>query len=246
MIVAYTALHYGSPYLEYAIRSVIDQVDQYVVLYSRFGSHGTTGNGAGLPPSDHREQLQWICAQAAGNKLQWVDGNWTHEGQQRDFIHIVAPGAAVIVVVDYDEIWHPEALRQGIDWVRAAGSRNYRVNMIHYWRSFRRAVLHDPACPIRFIKPSGDGDCALTLNHPVNHMGYAIPDWLMRYKWRIHGHRAELRQDIDWFTARWDANAQEDCHPVGSEFWNPEPIDPMEHLPVWMKQHPYYTDEVIA
>ena len=33
-VAAYTALHYGSPYLGAAIRSVIDSVDSYYILYA--------------------------------------------------------------------------------------------------------------------------------------------------------------------------------------------------------------------
>lgn len=109
MIVAYTALHYGSPYLEWAIRSVIDYVDEYIVLYSPQGSHGHRVNHIDLPPSDDKEQLQWIVYQAAKGKHRWIDGNWTHEGQQRDNIYQYAPDADLIIVLDYDEIW-PETL----------------------------------------------------------------------------------------------------------------------------------------
>ena len=41
------------------------------------------------------------------------------------------------------------------------------------------------------------------------------------------------------------ANAQKDCHPVGSEYWNPETVDPMDYMPSWMKDHPYYKMELI-
>ena len=84
-IVAYTALHYGSPYLGAAIRSIIDDVDRYYVFYSANGSHGTPGN-SGIAASESRRNLFNIAQVAAGDKLNWVDGNWQHEGQQRDTI----------------------------------------------------------------------------------------------------------------------------------------------------------------
>jgi hypothetical protein len=245
MIAAYTALHYGSPYLEWAMRSVLPFVDKYYILYSAQGSHGTRANGKTLPPTDNRDNLQWIASQAAGHKLVWIDGDWRQEGQQRDSIYQYTQAMDLILVVDYDEIWTEAGVDQAIKWAAGAGSKQYRIPMVHFWRSFRRAVLHDPAYPIRILKPSGAGECTLHVA-PIAHMGYAIPDWLMRYKWHIHGHRAQLRTDIDWFKERWGNNAQQDCHPVGSDFWNPETVQPFDYLPDWMAGHKYYHHEVIA
>jgi hypothetical protein len=242
MRIAYTALHYGSPYLAQAIRSVIDAVDKYYVLYTQFGSHGTR-NLTHLPISDSRNALMKIAHYAAGDKLVWVDGDWQHEGQQRDAIHDICPEADVVLVLDYDEIWPDELARISMDYAEIEGHNKLRISMVHFWRAFNRAVLHDPAYPIRVIVPTGKGEYTFA-GTPIAHMGYAIPDWLLRYKMHIHGHRAELRTD-DWYSNKWLANAQEDCHPVGSEFWNPEAVNPLDYLPDWMQAHPYYGLEVI-
>lgn len=243
MIVAYTALHYGSPYLEFAIRSVIDKVDKYFVLYSDEGSHGTR-NGAKLPPSESRENLQWIAYQASKHKLTWIDGTWAHEGQQRDSIYQYAGDADAILVVDYDEIWPAATVTQAIEEVARRDEKRYRLPMVHFWRSFRRCVLHDPAFPERVLKPGGAGECTIH-TPPIAHLGYAIPTWLLDYKMAIHGHRAQWRKDIDWRHDKWIANAQEDCHPVGSDFWQPEEVDPFTYLPDWIVQHRYYNQEII-
>jgi hypothetical protein len=242
MKIAYTALHYGSPYLEWAIRSVIDHVDQYYVLYSADGSHGTKAQ-LQLPESDSREALQKIAHDVAGDKLIWIDGNWRHEGEQRDSIHTICPNADVVLVLDYDEIWNDPgaAIRMAIQ----GNKRNYRLPMVHFWRSFHRAVLHDPAYPTRIICPQVIiGDDTLQVA-PIAHMGYAIPSWLVRYKMAIHGHKAELRGDVDWFRDRWLCDADIDCHPVGSEFWNPELIRPDDYLPDFMQDHPYWNMRLI-
>ena len=76
-------------------------------------------------------------------------------------------------------------------------------------------------------------------------MGYAIPSWLMEYKFAIHGHKSQWRRDIDWASERWAVNAQGDCHPIGSEYWNPETINPTDYLPAFMQEHPYWNMEVI-
>jgi hypothetical protein len=79
----------------------------------------------------------------------------------------------------------------------------------------------------------------------VNHMGYATTPEIVAYKWQIHGHLNELRRDVNWFQDVFMANRQTDCHPVGSEYWNPEPVNPLDYMPYWMAQHPFFNMEVI-
>jgi hypothetical protein len=243
MNIAYTALHYGSPYLEYAIRSVIHTVDKFYVLYAAEGSHGAKVQER-LPASERRANLYEIAERACNGKLVWIDGKWEYEGQQRDSIHLHAPDADVILVVDYDEIWGEGVAEQAIQEAQERGYERYRLPMLHYWRSFRKAILHDPAYPTRVICPNGEGEEYIHTKK-LNHMGYAIPTWLLDYKMKIHGHRGEWRKDINWRVDRWDTNAQFDCHPVGSEYWNTETINPLDYMPDMMKLHPYYGDEVI-
>lgn len=249
-VIAYTALHYGSPYLAYAILSIIDHVDEYHVLYSPNGSHGWKSSMS-LPESESRENLMRIAQGAAGSKLHWHEGNWTHEGNQRDAIYQIVPDADVILVLDYDEIWSDA--KGVIESVTSQFNElsRYRVPMIHFWRSFNNAILHDPAYPVRVLYPNGFGDeftrTRLLETAPILHLGYAIPDYLMEYKRHIHGHKAEWRTDIDWWRDRWmNKHATMDLHPVGSEFWNIEKINPVEYFPAYMKLHPYWGMERIT
>ncbi len=252
-VIAYCCLHYGLPYLEWSIRSVIDHVDKFYVLYSPHGSHN--GNRGTLPPIDSEADLQAAARRGAGDKLVWIRGDWTHEGQQRDSIHLLAPDADVILVVDSDEVWGEGLAELTVSAALSMTARRWRPNMIHYWRSFYRAVLHDPALPIRAIVPNAP-DTEREIGGPVdyqkhtkpyiNHFGYALPPEYIAYKWGgIHGHQAELRKDVDWFANKYLANAQTDTHPVGSEYWNPERVDPLSYMPRWMQEHPYYHMQVI-
>lgn len=246
-VIAYTALHYGRDYLAWAIRSVIDAIDEYHVLYTSEGSHGHR-NGARCPET--RDELYAIAQQAAGSKLRWHDGIWAYEGQQRDSIFQYAPDADVILVLDADEIW-PQALVETIVSLPAkyAPVRTLRPQMIHFWRSFSRCVLHDPAWPERVIYPKATpvatGTFGVSFTGKIAHFGYAQRPEIIEYKLKVHGHKNEFRQDVDWFQDVFMANRQTDCHPVGSEFWNPEPVDPVDYLPDWMAEHPYYELEVI-
>lgn len=262
-VIAYTALHYGKDYLAYAIQSIIDHVDEYHVLYSAVGSHGSR---TPIPCPETRDELYAIASTVAGSKLRWHDGDWTHEGQQRDSIHQYAPDADVIVVLDADEIWGEGLLPYILNSpsVLQFDVRRWRVPIIHYWRSFHRCVLHDPAFPERVIFPRKPN----TLHSPsitefdenaegtiepypvdgyhfvINHMGYAQRSEIVNYKQLTHGHRGEWRKD-DWFNSIFMANRQYDCHPVGSEFWQPEAVNPLDYMPAFMKSHPYYKLEVI-
>jgi len=241
--IAYTALHYGKDYLGYAIRSIIDHVDEYHVLYTSKGSHGHRTN---LVCPDSREELKAIARAAAGDKLTWHEGVWTQEGQHRDAIHELVPDADVVLVLDADEIWEKGLAEHVVLGSPFGKSRTYRIPIIHYWRSFRRCVLHDPAYPIRVILPKiENGEATIDTYQRINHMGYAIRPAMMYYKWQLHGHKNEMRDFDTWFDEVYLKNRQVDCHPIGSEWWNPEQVEPLDYMPEWMQEHPYWGKDVI-
>lgn len=244
-VAAYTALHYGREYLGWAIRSVIDVVDEYIVLYSPTGSHGTRTD---RPCPETRDELYAIAKAAAGDKLRWIDGhNWRHEGQQRDAIY-QHTDADAILVLDADEIWNEALIVSALLAARYEQARYYRAPMIHYWRSFYRAVVDDPAFPIRLILPKvRHGEDTLRRLHEnsvINHFGYAQTPQIVEYKQHVHGHRGEWRGN--WYRDRFLVNSQVDCHPTSQNYWFPQRIDPMSYLPAWMATHPYFGLEVIG
>lgn len=246
--IAYSALLYGACYLDAAIRSVIDGVDEFWVLHTDVGSHG---HRTATPSPDTRDELHAIAHAAAGRKLKWVTSQWAHEGEQRDRIFSLCPDAGIVIPVDYDECWQigllETALRTAVD---NPSIKRWRIPFRHYYRSFYWCILHDPAYPHRLYNVRADGDGEATLDAQgmaVNHMGYSIPPALMRFKWEVHGHKAELRRDVDYFADVYEANRREDCHPCGSIYWNAEPVDPFARgwLPQWMTAHPFAGKEVI-
>lgn len=258
-VVAYTALLYGKDYLGWAIRSIIDHVQEYHAIYSSVGAHG---HRTSIPCPETRDELFAIAQSAAGSKLRWHDGEWPHEGAQRDSIHEYAPAADVIIVLDADEIW-PEhliwAATKG-ELGKHLGAKRLRMPMIHYWRSFYRAVLHDPAFPERVIYPKNSGATETYTswtvgndNDPrhgtpiaINHMGYAQRPEIVKYKLETHGHRNEIRHDVDWFNDVYmNIRRDKDLHLVGSQYWNAEDVNPWDYLPAFMKSHPYATMDII-
>lgn len=263
-VVAYTALLYGREWLECAIRSVIDAVDEYHVIYSPRGSHN--GNKPiQLPEGEDARTLYEIAHSAAGRKLRWyTDANgWNSEGQQRDTIFNLAPDADRILVLDADEIWSAGLARAVVAWSASNPTiREHRVPMVHLWRDPYHAILHDPAYPTRLINPHAVQGTSVTfdahaldearrelLNRTADyvpefhsrivHAGYAISPELMRAKWETHGHRGEYRKDIDWLQERYlNPAAKTDLHPVGSEYWNAEAIEPRVYMPEYVLERP--------
>jgi hypothetical protein len=252
-VIAYTALRYGRDYYDAAIRSVIDAVDEYHVLYAVSPSHG---HWSDVPCPETEDELRAIAEHRAGSKLRWHRGEWAYEGQQRDSIHQYAPDADVIIVLDSDEVWgdyngisvvqHAIAVALGFD------CQQFRMPMIHLWKAFDRAILNDPAYPVRVIRPkiSGGEMTIPRLGHSdrsvIYHFGYAQRPEIVEYKWKIHGHLGELRRDTDWFhNIYMDKDRRFDLHPVGSEYWNWEHIEPLTYMPSFMAEHPYYGMDVI-
>jgi hypothetical protein len=243
-IVASIALHYGVDYLGYAIRSIIDDVDSVIVLYSPIGSHG---HSTSTPCPETRDELYAIALEAAGEKLRWFDGVWSHEGAQRDSIFSIVPDADVIVVLDSDEHYGKGIVQGAIQKGLDENVRQVLIPLVHHWRSFYKGFTHDPAAPTRIIFPKiKEGVTTFTpptKQHVLSHFGYSIVPELMRYKWQIHGHLAELRRDVDWLNDVYLANRQYDCHPVGSDFWQVvEDIMPPESL----LDHPFADMDLIG
>lgn len=244
-IISFTVLHYGSCYLKYALASVNPAVDAQYVLYTSQGSHG---HRTSLPCPDTRDQLAALAIAGAGDKLRWVEKDFDSEGQQRDYIHQLEPDADVIIVVDADEIWSELALSEGISKVttRDFVAKRQRVPFWHYWRSFKRGFMHDPAWPERIICPKVNNNDRATLmtEGQIHHFGYAQRSEIVRYKLETHGHHNEFRHDVDWFTDVFMANRQTDCHPVGSDAWNCEDMD-VSALPSVLNDHPFRDLDVI-
>lgn len=240
-IVAYCALHYGKSYLAASIRSIIDSVNEYHVLYSENPSHGSSTN---KPCPDKAEELYQIALDAAGNKLRWHIGTWLQEGQQRNAIHDLVPDADAIFIIDSDEI-HPDGLVHDLlSQTRGWHRRYIRVPFVHFYRNFEHCIIHDPAYPVRLIYPQviANNETATAQTRPIAHLGYCQPAETIRYKLGIHGHKAELRCSADEYVDKiyLDENRWTDLHPVGSEWWNAEEVNPLNYLPHWMIAHPNY------
>jgi len=257
-ICSYTICHYGISYLPFSLRGVYDSVDELHVFYTPHPSHG---HDAQVPPVETRQDIlsSLMCppfwtGHKWNGKLAWHETDFWQEGEQRNHAvkTLADTGAQLILIVDYDEIWHEDVLRSALSHVWEANSaREWRVNMVHLWRSFDYCC-RDDAWPARIIDlrhSSGVGYIPKELGE-IFHFGYAVTDKVMFYKWSIHGHKDELRPD--WLETKWAAwPPVSDCHPTngrksdGSGWWDPEPFD-KGRLPGFMGEHLFYNLERIA
>lgn len=247
-ISSYTVLHYGRDYLPYALRSVAPVVDRSFVFFTPHASHG---HSTDLPPIESRDELMVSIPADEWDKLTWVDTNdfWM-EGQQRDFaLRVASEGADLCLVLDYDEVWHPDVLRNILNHVwQENKARQWLINFSHLWRSFNY-ICRDDAWPVRIIDTRHkDGVAYVSRDFgPIYHLGYAITDKVMQYKLSCHGHKDELRPG--WIENKWQAwPPVEDCHPTngrkdnGEGWWDPEPFD-RQQLPGVLHSHPYFNLE---
>jgi len=247
---SYTIVHYGADYLGYALRSIYDNVDLIHVIFTPHPSHGYRVD---IPPIESKEQIQQSIPAEILDKVHWYEMEGIYqEGQQRDHALRICreAGADIVLVVDCDEVWPSETLRLFLSFVtlnyQGGLNRNYLVNMVHLWRSFNWCC-RDENWPVRVIDLTTDNDRTVYIPRElgeVYHFGYAVRDQVMQYKWKIHGHRDELRPG--WLDNEWQwCPPQENVHPTnernneGVGFWNPEPFDKRE-LPLFMRQHPFY------
>lgn len=239
-IIGFTCLHYGTDYLGWAIRSVIDHVDEHHVIYSPVGSHG---HSTDRKCPDTRDELYAIAKRAAGSKLVWTEGRFPHEGAHRSHIHTVAPNADYILVVDSDEVYADGLAQEAIEFAQHVEVHAVRLPFIHLWRSFKRGFAHDPAYPHRVINPRiAEGEVTMSTEKRVWHFGYAQRADVVAYKIETHGHRNEWK--AHWLTDVFLANRQYDCHPVGSDAWNCDDID-LSGLPSVLQNHPYRNLDII-
>jgi len=245
-IVAYMIAHYGASYIPYALKSVIDHVDEAIVLYTPHPSHSHSTTVQ--CPESEADIIE--AANIGSDKIKvYTLSGIRHEGPQRDYAVEMCRqrGADLVLVVDCDEVWPSDTLTKALKYAwQENKARQWLVNMTHFWRSFNW-VNRDQGWPVRILDmrhslgtigyiPKEFGD--------IYHFGYAIRDELMRYKLQIHGHKNELRPN--WLKEKWEVwPPPDDCHPTNERgFWNPESFD-KEQLPLLMRYHPFYNLEKV-
>lgn len=238
-VISFHAIHYGMPYLDASIRSVVDAVDQVCVIYTPVGSHGTRST---IPCPDSRDELLRVASKAAGRKLFWREGVFHSEGHHRGAIFHYQPDADLILVCDSDEVFMPSQIDILLSTAAKGTVRNYLAYEMPFWRSFKRAIPDKLCQPVRVINTRFEGGTQGT-DAFFAHFGYCQPTKYIEFKKEIHGHRADWRPE--WFTDKWLVNAQEDVHPTNHNFWNVQGVNPLDYMPSFMTEHPFFNLDLI-
>lgn len=239
---AYCVCHYGLDFLGFAIKSVYDHVDEFVISYTPHPSHNHKSTL--LPPE--KESLLRDVAMSVGPKVKWTrtDAFW-YEGQHRDYAKSLCKGDLVLVV-DCDEIWNDTVLEQALKlaWDRYDVGK-WLINFTTPWRSFSWVVT-DNMWPERIHNQRNPGGPPGYIPRELGkiwHFGYATRSDLVIYKMAIHGHKSEWRPN--WFEEKWKPwPPVNDVHPTCLDTWHPQPLDKRE-LPTVLADHPFRNLEPI-
>jgi hypothetical protein len=244
--VGYVCLHYGKDYLEYSLRSVYSEFEHIFVLYTPNPSHGHKSR---LTCPDTEQELMDICAKVdVDNKISWRVGHWTQENHQRDYAYELAKtyGADILGLIDFDEVWKTEVLRDLIKETYEKKASKCLVWMKHLWRSFDH-ICEDAMRQERLYylgKDKQDLIYASQTEPQVWHFGYARMPIDVEYKMSIHGHKSELL--ANWYHNKFLRYPfEEDSHPTRGANWIPTKFD-KTLLPDIMKEHPYYNLPIIG
>lgn len=230
----FMTLHYGKPYIKYALHSIVPHVDKMVILYTNKPSQSYMTDWT-CP--DNREDLQNEIKEFEG-KVEWIDGSWNHEIEHLEAIKPHTDGYEWLVRIDADEYWND--IDHHIKNAERTRSKDYRVEMIHFWKNFSR-VCTDQSWPFRITNlREGREGMAWSEGKPMYHFSYVQPKEYILYKMQVSGHKPEFKPH--WFEQKYLTNAQNDVHPVINDFWNAQDFD-KNTLPEIMHQHPYFNEE---
>lgn len=238
-IIAYTPLLYGKEYLKWAVQSVADQVQRHIILYSPKPSYGY---GTDLPCPETEDELRECVGEFS--HVEWYEVDAHNESQHRAQIWKHVRGEDILLPIDADEVWHPVALQACLKTVYdTRRASEYRLGgMIHFWRSFSWSC-QDQMMPVRFIDRRGNGSHEAIYGR-LYHFGYAQSPEIVKYKWAIHGHFPEMRENwLEEKFVNWEPGI-DDVHPTCKGVWNPRPFK-KEKLPLFLRFHPHYEKEVI-
>lgn len=242
-VICYMPLHYGKLYLRESLQSVVNVVDKFVMMYTPKPSYGY-GTDAVCPDSEF--EMMKIAIEVLGDKLVWVNKVFGNEGEHRSHIYNYSEGFDVMVTLDADEVFKESDLIEAIKIVHAGDKWHYGVHgYINFWKSFSFCTT-DGYAPIRFTNLKNTGNGEGTVPCIIYHFSCAQSDEVMRYKYCVHGHKSEIRENwLEEIYFAWTPQNQfNDVHPVAYGLWNPVPFD-KNTLPDSLKQHPNFNKEII-
>ena len=242
-VISYMPLHYGMEYLKESLLSIIDIVDKIVVVYSEIPSYG---HGTDIKCPEGEMELFDIAMAICKDKLIWRKERFSNEGEHRSFIYNFTEGYDVVLAIDADEVYNTSELKKAIQLAYDGDKRYYGIaGYLNFWRSFNY-VLTDGFTPIRITNlknESGEGVVPCT----IYHFSCAQSEKIMFYKYEIHGHKNEIREN--WLHGIYFSWTPENnikyLHPTSMDIWGEAiPFD-KNKLPKSLKKHPNFNKTII-
>lgn len=242
-VIGYIPLHYGSEYLDACIRSMNDFVDKIIIIYTPNPSQGFSSEQS-CPET--KNQLEKI-AHNASRKIKWVTSNFCTEAEHRNFIYNHTKGYDLVFTLDADEIVEPADIDNSFRLAydnknRYIGSCEFK----HFWRSFNH-ICTDGFIPIRITNLKNKSGSLGIVPLRIYHFSCAQSEKIIRYKWGVSGHSAELRENwIDNILYGWTKeNNLKFLHPVSKDIWGEAMPFDKNLLPEILKQHPNFNKKLI-
>lgn len=240
-VTAYYPVHYGKEYFAASIKSIDDQVDRIIALYTPNPSYG---HHTSIPCPESEEELRAV-AEGASSKIKWVTlSSMGNEGQHRGKAFELAGDADVMLALDTDEVWDPTSLEKCIK--ETYDGQSWRRNVsgfVHFWKSFNWAC-YDGFVPARLFNLKRSNRIEETIEGRIYHFGYAQSDRVMNYKFEIHGHKDEIKPN--WLQDTYFSwqPGNRNLHPTCDIWGEAQPFD-KQALPNILKVHPNYSREII-
>lgn len=241
-VISYMPIHYGREYLRESILSFIDLVDYLHIFYSPVGS---MGRRVDEQCPETREELKGIAKNAGGDKVIWHDIETGSEAEHRQLIFKYSKGYDLVFTSDADEIWDSKELGAAMNQAYKMKEGNIGIKgFINLWRSFNWHVV-DQFRPIRIYNLNGNrlqGEVKCT----VWHMGYCQREEIMRYKFKIHGHREIDQAYVDNVYYAWKEDNQiKYLHPASRDVWvKAEPYNKFD-MPKLLIQHENFNKQYV-
>lgn len=261
---AYIILHYGADYLEAVIDSIIDAVDEVAIIHTEQPSHGSATR-LPLPEQERKHNLSEIfqnCKKkhtGKRKKFTWINNrtSFQENAHRQDAVrYLEKAGYQVGVVVDADEIWQTEVLKDAVVECFNSSHREFQTRWSgwrHFYRSFNNYCV-DQFQPVRFYNFSNYGrSLGIIENVEIYHMGYAISESTMQYKLSCHGHKNEIRStffkewqnfDVDKWNDYIQKHHRPDIdwtlHPASKQVWRNTQEQDVDQLPDVLKNHKYF------
>lgn len=227
-VAAYYPIHYGADYLKASITSIYPYVDKIFFLYSEKPSFGFNTNDK-CP--DNEDDLKRIAM--TFDKSEWIRVSAGAEGQHRNYAFDLAKDYDLLLAVDADEVWEQSYLN--VCLINAFAHEAHRFNIsgfINFWKSKKHYCV-DWFEPARIFNLKNKNEQQYTLTGKVYHFGCAMRDEVMRYKYKIHGHKSEIRANwLDEIYFNWNENTRY-LHPTSMAIWE-KALEFNENLPDYL------------